>query len=312
MIKPKFTMLVGLPASGKSTYAKEKAEKERAIICSSDAIRKELYGDENIQGDGNEVFNILHARVKELLSQGWDVIYDATNVKSKRRRAFLREIEKYDCIKECIIMATPYEVCLERNQDRLFRHVPEEVITNMYKAWNTPYYFEGWDIITIHYEDKYANYTANDFVNRTKDYDQGNSHHNLTLGEHCKEAERYIDNLFEDFSVYDRSTISLLEAALVHDCGKPFTASYYNHKGEEGNDCHYYFHENVGGYDALFFDYDKADPLEVSILVNLHMRPYQWEKSPNIEKLQNKYRNMWGEELYDAVIMLHEADVHAH
>ena len=95
MIKPKLTMLVGLPASGKSTYAKEKAEKERAVVCSSDVIRKELYGDENVQGDGNEVFNILHERVKELLSQGWDVIYDATNVKSKRRRAFLREIKDF-------------------------------------------------------------------------------------------------------------------------------------------------------------------------------------------------------------------------
>lgn len=311
MIKPKFTMLVGLPASGKSTYAKEKAEKERAVVCSSDAIRKELYGDENVQGDGNEVFNILHERVKELLSQGWDVIYDATNVKSKRRRAFLREIEKYDCIKECIIMATPYEVCLERNLKR-DRFVPEEVIKKMYMAWNTPYYFEGWDTIIIHYNSKHNRCSANDFVRTVKEYNQNNSHHSLTLGEHCKKAEEYINGSFEDFSVYDVSSVSLLEAALVHDCGKPFTATYCNHKGETTSECHYYNHENTGGYNALFFDYDIAEPLEVSILVNLHMRPYQWEKSPNTEKLKNKYKNMWGEHLYNTVMMLHEADVYAH
>ena len=42
-------MMVGLPASGKSTYAKLLAEEVDGIIVSSDAIRKEWYGDENIQ-----------------------------------------------------------------------------------------------------------------------------------------------------------------------------------------------------------------------------------------------------------------------
>ena len=47
MSKPAFTMMVGLVGSGKSTYAKQLAEETNAIICSSDAIREELCGDEN-------------------------------------------------------------------------------------------------------------------------------------------------------------------------------------------------------------------------------------------------------------------------
>ena len=49
MSKPTFTMMVGLVGSGKSTYAKQLAEETNAIICSSDAIREELCGDENSQ-----------------------------------------------------------------------------------------------------------------------------------------------------------------------------------------------------------------------------------------------------------------------
>ena len=44
MNKPTLFCLCGLPASGKSTYAKELSKKENATIYSSDAIREELYG----------------------------------------------------------------------------------------------------------------------------------------------------------------------------------------------------------------------------------------------------------------------------
>lgn len=47
MNKPTFTMMVGLPGSGKSTYAKELADRTNAKLCSSDAIREELTGDIN-------------------------------------------------------------------------------------------------------------------------------------------------------------------------------------------------------------------------------------------------------------------------
>ena len=42
---PIFTMLVGLPASGKSTYAQELAKEYNSTVFSSDALRAELWGD---------------------------------------------------------------------------------------------------------------------------------------------------------------------------------------------------------------------------------------------------------------------------
>ena len=56
-----FYMLVGLPGSGKSTIAKKMIEKNPNIkVFSSDSLRKELWGDENKQGDNSKLFNELH------------------------------------------------------------------------------------------------------------------------------------------------------------------------------------------------------------------------------------------------------------
>jgi hypothetical protein len=93
-----------------------------------------------------------------------------------------------------------------------------------------------------------------------------------------------------------------------------FTKSFTNYKGELSKEAHYYGHECVGAYDSLFFEYiDGTDELDVSILVNLHMRPYSWEKDKEHgEKTREKYRKLWGEELYQNVMQLHEADKNAH
>ena len=77
-MKPKFYMLVGLPGSGKSKIAEE--YRERAYICSSDALRKELFGDEADQKHNEEVFAELHKRIKMFLRNGFDTVYDACNI----------------------------------------------------------------------------------------------------------------------------------------------------------------------------------------------------------------------------------------
>ena len=59
-------VMCGLPASGKSTYANWLAESGVFCAVCPDSIRGELYGDENIQGDGKQVFTIAYARIKDL------------------------------------------------------------------------------------------------------------------------------------------------------------------------------------------------------------------------------------------------------
>lgn len=105
----------------------------------------------------------------------------------------------------------------------------------------------------------------------------------------------------------------LYTAGLIHDCGKPFCKTYKNNKGERTEIAHYYSHENVGAYNSFFFNtkYSKEEQREVSELIRWHMTPYYWEKKGN-EKMRNKYFNLWGEKLYEKVMLLHSADKEAH
>lgn len=303
MSKPTFTMMVGLVGSGKSTYAKQLAEETNAIICSSDAIREELCGDENLQDNNEEIFKILHSRIKENLKNGKNVIYDATNINSKRRRAFLSELKRIQCVKKCVIIATPFEMCCIQNESR-DRVVPYEVIERMYKNWNTPYWFEGWNEIEIKFPDDFEiNNVIGIWISDHMDYNQDNPHHSCTLGQHCNLVGKAL-----------KDDMLLHCAGLLHDCGKPFTKSFINSKGEETDIAHFYQHHCVGAYDSLFFKYpDEVDRLDVSVLINLHMMPYFWEKDKEHgEKTRQKYQKLWGDGLYNNVMKLHEADKNAH
>jgi len=144
-----FTMLVGLPGSGKSTYGEQRLNTQNnykswygeTVLLSSDKIREELYGDESIQGDPTEVFGLMRARTIENLKQGHSVIYDATNITPKSRRGVMADIEalkkkmEIDITCTAWVIATPIEVCLLQNSLRK-RKVPEEVIFRMLKITN--------------------------------------------------------------------------------------------------------------------------------------------------------------------------------
>lgn len=299
---PIFMMMCGLPASGKSTKAQELAKEYDATVFSSDAIRAEWYGDEAIQGDNNKLFIELHRRIKDCLRGGKSAIFDATNINYKKRISFLAELKNISCTKICVLMATPYEECVKRNVERE-RKVPEDVIKRMYFNFNIPYWYEGWDDIKIVYSENAAGYygSLTDFIQDYENYDQHNSHHSLTLGEHCKQT-----NLLAQCSASGRNTCI---AAVIHDCGKPDTAAFKDSKGNITTECHYYNHQYVGGYKALFFNYSGfVKTLDVSIRVMWHMMPYFWKE----EKTQEKYRKLWGEELYADLMKLHEADKAAH
>ena len=135
-------MLCGLPGCGKSTFSERLVEETGAVVCSSDALRWELFGDEDEQTQNQKVFSELERGVKENLMAGQSVIYDAANINSKRRKAFLQEIKHIQCEKICYVLATPLEVCYRNNRTRK-RFVPEDSIRRMQMAWTTPGYFEG-------------------------------------------------------------------------------------------------------------------------------------------------------------------------
>lgn len=310
MDKPEFLMLVGLPGSGKSTYIK-KYFNQNLRVHSSDAIREELSGDVNNQDINSKVFEVLHNRVKEDLRNGISCVYDATNINYKRRKAFLDELKGIECWKVCHVIATPYEVCLEQNEKR-DRVVPEEVIERMYRNFDIPYYYEGWDIIELWYGDKSykkAYGSVSQFLFDVYDFDQENKYHLETLGEHCKLAGDYIIDNYRMNTVDDTTIITMTEAAWLHDCGKPFCKGFVDSKGNPCDNAHYYKHEKVGSYNSLFYDTASEDRLYIATLIRWHMQMHSIDRHPHTA---HKYEKLLGSKLFQDLEMIHKADKEAH
>lgn len=130
------TVLIGLPGSGKSTLAAQLACEGRQLVVSTDAIRAQLFGDEAIQGDWNQIQQEAQRQLRQavrLIQQGRiaGVIYDATNVRRRARRQFLRQLRSIGFTEITgLWLDTPLSLCLERNQNRS-RQVPPDVILRM-------------------------------------------------------------------------------------------------------------------------------------------------------------------------------------
>jgi uncharacterized domain HDIG len=301
-------MLVGLPASGKSEYAKNQNEFFGDIVISSDAMRLELYGDETNQDNNKELFELLHRRIKDELLKGNSVVYDATNINYKRRMAFLQELNNVECKKICIIFATPYDECLRRNKARK-RVVPEEVIKRMMCEFWVPQYYEGWDKIIIERSEQRSLYDLFNFGNADSptplyQVEQDNPHHGYTVGDHCFHCLKQIISIFPEPEV----ELKLKRAALLHDIGKPFTKTYLNHRGEKTDIAHYYNHNNVGAYMSLNYGSLKH-ALKTSGYINWHMRLYNIDNSKNPQKAKDKFCSLVGEEFYNSLMLLHKADM---
>lgn len=300
MEKPKLFMLVGLPASGKSKIANELSVKENAIIHSSDKLREELFRDVNECSKNNELFQELHKRIKQDLKDGKNVIYDATNISWKKRKTFLEELKKINCQKICYLVATPYEICLQQNKNRE-RQVPEHVIKKMYLNFYIPQYYEGWSKIHIAWNENIPYYDINilfNGVNGLNFINQDNPHHTLTIGRHCIKCAQLCEQQLDDFE--------LNMAALYHDIGKKFTKQFKNAKGEDTNIAHYFNHHLVSAYDTLFYlmDLEIEDLLKITNYIQWHMQPFFFKE----EKSVKKFINLVGQEFYDKLLILHEAD----
>lgn len=307
-----FMMLVGLPASGKSTYA-ESLKAKGYHIHSSDAIREELTGDENAQDKNTDVFATLHERVKDDVSNGISCVYDATNMSMKRRKAFLDEIKKYNCHKKCVLFVIPVEVCKERNKKRE-RKVPEEVFDKMLKQFNVPMRYEGWDEIEVVLDEEYD--YGDEYVKLLQSaeyFEQDNQHHRYSLMKHMMESVCYFICHFTDMPV--SKFVNLMVALYNHDIGKLITKTFINQKGETTDEAHYYGHDHAGAYlflcgfsKDLFENTDQI--LYIASLIDWHMRPYLgWKES---EKARERDRKLIGDEMYQDIMILNECDRAAH
>lgn len=306
--------LVGLPGSGKSTWAKS-MECEETIWLSSDRLREELYNDINDMDHNVEIFEEMRRRTKKYLKNGLNVIYDATNITSRKRKDFLGQLSK-DVTKVCVYFPTDIDICLGRNSKRE-RKVPNEVINKMYKSLQIPMMHEGWDFVRI--ERPISNniqYLNLDFINSYNDYlnilrgnrhmkdnielEQDNTYHTLTASKHMYKAYTILKERTDNEDV--------LIASLLHDVGKAYCKNFK----PNSQYANFIGHENVSAQLVFNYLHDCAFKIErilyISTLIQLHMRLMDFKKCGNGKE---KLIDQIGQDMYNKLEMMFNADIDA-
>ena len=338
-------MLVGLSGSGKSTYAYKlyRMNKNNTIIISSDEIRETIWGIRTIQDRPDLVFEICHKAIIANLQKGRDVIFDATNLRSKDRHNFLADVRKVvDAWCECHILVVPIEKCIENDKHRIVVNmVGEEVVQKQAHKFQIPFKEEGWDEIKLipqdghHFNEvTFWKYSLSTFFRAANGFDQHTPYHNLTLWEHAEKHEQFVSNYISnaDLDSLPNAIGRAHTASILHDYGKIFT-----HTEDENGIWHYYGHAEYGAYklltdtlhpDIILAEYKSFDIthqnylnaiipaltegyldamqeiLDVVFFVNYHMLPFDW----NTDKIKNKYKKIFGEDKFNCLMIMHEAD----
>lgn len=291
---PNLFFTVGLPASGKDSYYPSCG----GVHVSSDAIRKEVFGDINDQSHNSEVFNIMLKRTRDALLSGKDVYYNATNLSAKRRIGFLKEVAHIKNVnKVCLLFVTPFEVCLKRNEKR-DRTVPRSVMYSMLKRFVPPHKSEGWDDILIVGFQKNSPYIE-EYLEVLIRAPHDNSHHTFTIGNHMVKAYA------EYMARTENPDYIVAQSIRYHDIGKLICKTFYDKRGKLSSEAHFYNHENVSAY--LFLSMVQNDyVLEAANLIAYHMIFFQ------NEKYQQKIHDRFGDDFWEKLSTIHAFDLLGH
>lgn len=135
----------GLPASGKSTWAKQWVleDPEHRIRVNQDDIRLML-GKYWVPSREKLVQEIQFDVIVEALSRGFDVVIDNTNLNKKVLDGFNRLIKTFKDyeIEYKDFFDTPLSVCIERDKNRDLQ-VTEKVIRGFYNNYKDKYPLNG-------------------------------------------------------------------------------------------------------------------------------------------------------------------------
>lgn len=142
----KLIVLVGIPGCGKSSLATVLGHP----VVSSDQIRADL-SNVNDQTRNGEVFDIFHATIGVLLSEGRTVIADSTAL-DRRSRDQLRSVADVFKAEKHMVYFSNVGVAASRNEERE-RTVPKDVMQRMldkyeYFKITLPQESPHWDTIT--------------------------------------------------------------------------------------------------------------------------------------------------------------------
>ena len=146
---PRLFIMCGLPASGKSTFARQFIRDNDIRYVSRDEIRFSMVKEnEEYFSREKEVFKKFAGTIAQTLVDGFDVIADATHLNPPSRNKLINAIDAItrDYTITYVFIDTSLEVCLARNAERTGRaKVPEETLKQMWDAVVRPTFVERQD-----------------------------------------------------------------------------------------------------------------------------------------------------------------------
>lgn len=278
--KPIFHIYIGLPGSNRDKVAEQdyKENAHDSVLISSEHIRKQ-FGWPHDPKYTPKVREVMEKAARTALKDGKDVFFDATNFSRSYRSGLAQSVKPFCEELRCHLVMVPVNECKKNYTG------PDEDVDSLFltllKSYNPPAYTEGWNQIYI----ETAGYDYARFINSADsdkevlgfslldlDVSQDNTHHELTLLQHMKEAESifnrdyieelpttdnpYLDNYYaktingtHKLSEVSRSLwYDVKEMIGLHDIGKFCTKSFCDDKGNPTKEAHYYGHENYGAY----------------------------------------------------------------
>ncbi len=126
-------LLIGVPASGKSTLARQLLGHASFVHLNADSIRKEVNGDENSHDRDNLVWMKFQERYEAALQSGQSVLVDNMNHTRATRSNLIRAARKAGYAVKLVYLDVPLAVCLERNRKR-GKDIPDYTIMEKHVA----------------------------------------------------------------------------------------------------------------------------------------------------------------------------------
>lgn len=135
-MRKRIIMMKGLPASGKSTYARELVDKHQQQLkrINKDDLRAMVDNWKRSKWNEKMIINFRNTFIREALVNNTSVIVDDTNFDPKHEKELRGLAEEFWAEFEVVFIDTPLDECIERDKNRP-NPVWKKVIKDMYDRY---------------------------------------------------------------------------------------------------------------------------------------------------------------------------------
>ena len=167
-MKPICTVMVGLPATGKSTLVDFQRKVYKTTHQDLFVYSTDRYIEDVARHFGKTYNEVFHGNIKgattsmeqllsEAIEKGSDIIWDQTNLGMKKRSKIINRMKQagYQVRCECIMPPEPSHISDQKDwrfrlENRPGKNISNHILANMIKSYVVPTIDEGFDMISFY------------------------------------------------------------------------------------------------------------------------------------------------------------------